>query len=227
MATRFYFNLTTAADVTPPTPLADWEHQETITTRKMELIADNSTLTSTAVNPDGAADLTDKDVLHRQYVSVPIAAQTFTGNVTAQIQVSEDNTRNNLFIAVAIRVISNDGTTVQNESLGVTRSTTTEAGTSPTNMTFPATSIGSYATASGDRILVELGLGGNAGAASGEHNGTMTWGTNASGGDLPVDETETGTTFRGWIEFSNTLQFVVPKLSGNNFSLLEQRRRRR
>ena len=67
-----------------------------------------------------------------------------------------------------------------------------------------------YTCIDGDRILLEIGLGGLPVATSGiqGHNGSIRWGCVASSGDLPVDETQTGTTYRPWVEFSGNLNFA-------------------
>ena len=209
MATRFYLVINTPADVTPPAVLAGWGHSVD-SVRKLVTTPDSSTLANIGYSPDASDHIIDTNACHRRCVSDPLAAQTLSGNITAQIQCLELRASNNMFLALAVRVISNDGTTVRNESLGVTRATSLEISTTLTNRTFPSTSIGSFACASGDRILIELGVGGLPTAVGGSpdgHNAQIRAGMNASSGDLPVNETETGTTFRGWIEFSNTFTF--------------------
>ncbi len=210
MATRFYFPDSQAAPVTPPAAGAEWEHVNA-QTRALLTVADSSALANTAYTPDGADDLTDKDALHRQYVSAALAAQTIgVQGITAQFQCFEANAANNLFLTFVIKVISNDGTTVQATILAITRDTSTElTTTTATNRNFPSVNTSSFACAAGDRILVEVGVGGLCAAAGGTqgHNATIRWGCSASSGDLPADDTETGTTFRPWLEFANTLTF--------------------
>jgi hypothetical protein len=210
MATRFYFPETEAAPVTPPGPGAEWEHINSLQ-RKAITVADSSTLTSTAYSPDAADDLTDKDAHHRQYVTDALAAQSVSGNLTGQFQCFESNAGNNLKLTVKLYVVSNDGSTAKETLLAITRATT-ELGTALANRTFQSVAITGATLEEGDRLVFEVGLGGlctSAGGVQG-HNGTIRWGCNASGGDLAVNETETGTTFRGWMELSGTLTFFVP-----------------
>jgi len=209
VATRFYIVLGMGADVTPPAVLAGWGHSAEIN-RKMLTIPNEDLLTNSAYSPDSADHFVDTSSMFSQYVSDALNAQTLSGNITAQIQCSEPRASNNQFLALAVRIISNDGTTIQNESLGITRATSLEISTTLTNRTFPSTSIGSFACASGDRILIEFGFGGLPTAAGGfpdGHNAVIRVGMNASSGDLPVNETTTTLSFRGWFEFSNTFTF--------------------
>lgn len=209
MVTRMYFPASQAAFVTPPSPGAEWEHNNGVS-RALLKTPDASALATTAYTPDAADDLTNRDAMHRQYVSPRLKAQTISGNVTAQFQCLEAHANNQLFITIVVKVISEDGTTVRSTLLAITRATSLEVATSLTNRTFPSTAMGSYACTDGDRLLVEVGLAGNVTTAAGGvqgHNGSIRWGCSASGGDLAVNETETGTTFRPWIEFSNTYTF--------------------
>lgn len=213
MATRFYFSEDLAAPVSPPAPGAEWEHVNSGVTRKALIAPDGSALTTTAYTPDAADDLTDRDSLHRQYVSDPLAAQTIgVQGITAQFQCSEANAANNLFLTVVLKVISNDGTTVRATILAITRDASTEISTTLTNRDFPSVNTSSYTCVAGDRILIEVGVGGLCTAAGGVqgHNASLRFGCSASGGDLPADDTDTTTTKRPWLEFANTLAFQQP-----------------
>jgi len=209
MATRFYFSDSEAAPVTPPAAGAEWEHNNGVT-RNLRLSPDGTALATTAYAPDAADDLTDRDSLHRRYVSAPLAAQTVSGNVKAQFQCLEEFNNCNLFLTLKLTVISNDGSTTRATLLAITRDTTNELALSLTNRNFPSTALTSYACADGDRILVEVGLGGNITSGTGGvigHNGSIRWGCVASSGDLPEDDTQTGTTYRPWLEISTNLLF--------------------
>lgn len=226
MATRFYFPATQAAPVTPPAASAtDWEHVQG-TTRALLTTPDSSTLTSLAYAPDAADHLVDGDSCHRQYVSDALAAQTLDGNVKAQFQCLEGNAANNQFVTLKITVISNDGTTENAVLLAITRDTVDELATTLTNRNFPSTALTSYACASGDRLCVEVGTGGLPTAAGGTngHNATIRWGCNASSGDLPEDDAETATTYRPWIEFSNTYSFGTQSQSPRTMQQARHRR---
>ena len=214
MATRLYFPETLAAPVTPPAASggAEWEHNNAVT-RWLLREPDGSALTTTAYTPDAADDLTNRDSMHRQYVSDPLGLQALSGNVKAQLQVLEAHANNELRIAIKILVCSYDGTSTRATLLALTRGTN-EANTTLRNLTFQSVALSSYTVVNpGDRLVVEVGLGGNVTTASGGvqgHNGSIRFGCSASSGDLPENETEVGTTFRGWIEFANTFEFWMP-----------------
>lgn len=211
MPTRLWFPDALAAPVTPPAPSggAEWEHINSVQ-RYLLRRPDDSALATTAYTPDAADDLTNRDACHRQYVSERLRAQTLNGNVKAQWQCSETFANDNLFLSLKILVCSADGSTTRATLLALTRATSLELATSLTNRTFPSTALSSYACALGDRLVVEVGVGGNISSGTGGtigHNASIRWGCVASSGDLPEDESTTATTWRAWLEFSNTFLF--------------------
>ncbi len=206
-ATRFYFPANAAAAVNP-TDSAEWEHTAGIA-RRAVTTPDASALITEDYSPDAADHLVDGDALFRQYVSDPVAVQTIGAqSVTGQFQTIENNAANNISITVKLFVVSNDGATIKETLLAITRDAT-ESATALTNRTWSGGTTTSANVEDGDRIVLEIGQGGTPTGAGGVqgHNGDIRWGNSASGGDLPVDDTETGTTFRGWIEFANTITF--------------------
>jgi hypothetical protein len=209
MATRFYFPDALAADLSP-TIGSEWEHQNVVR-RALLLAPDTSALATTAYTPDTADHLVDQDAHHRQYVSAPIAAQTVSGNVKAQFQCLEANAGNNLFLTVKVFVCGSDGATKET-LLAITRDPTLEVGTALTNRTFSSIALASATVEEGDRVVVEVGLGGTPTASGGTqgHNGSLRWGCSAAGGDLPENDTDTGTTLRPWIEFDDDIVFLQP-----------------
>lgn len=212
MATRVYFPNIGLPPVDPPAPVGtDWEHANS-NTKSLLTSPDTTALNTIAYTPDAADDLTNKDAMHRQYVSEPLKAQTLSGNVKAQFQCLETLANNNLFLTLKILVCSNDGTTTQATLLAITRDTTNELAVTLTNRNFPSTALSSFTCADGDRLVIEVGLGGNISSGAGGtvgHNGSIRWGCDASSGDLPEDDTETGTTFRPWLEFANSIKWLV------------------
>lgn len=213
MPTRFYFPADEAAAVSP-TISAEWEHVNTLR-RRLLTTPDSSALITVDYSPDGADHLVDGDAHHRQYVSDPLLGQTIAAQVvSSQFQCIENNAGNNLFFTVKLFVCSNDGTTIKETLLAITRDAI-ECATALTNRAFSATTTAATIE-DGDRIVVELGLGGTPSAAAGVqgHNGDLRWGCDASGGDLPVDDTSTGTTLRPWLEFANALTFLDTEMTG-------------
>ena len=213
MATRLYFPETEPAPVTPPAPTADWDHVNAVS-REALTAPDTSALTTTNYTPDASDHLVNGDALHRQYVTAPLADQTVEGTVTAQLQCLEAHANNNLFLTMKIYVISFDGVTTKEALLPITRATSLEVATALTNRTFPSTALTLATLERGDRLCIEVGLAGTPAATSGVqgHNGSLRFGCSAAGGDLAVNETDTGTTVRPWIEFSANLAFDLPAL---------------
>jgi hypothetical protein len=208
MATRFYFPLTEAAAVSPTISGTDWGHIEATPIRCRLLITtpDASTLTDVANAPDSADHIADVNSLHRQYVSDPLGAQQLSGTVKAQLQASELHVSNNLQLTIKIYVVDQAGTTQKETLLAITRRGT-EATTAMRNTSFASIAIATVDIEVNDRIVVEVGLGGlpTSGGGTNRHNGSLRWGGTATGGDLAENETEAGTTFRPWIEFSDTI----------------------
>src|SRR3990167_3389347 len=160
MATRYYL----PSSGTPPLASApafdaDWE-DTTIGARLPMPTAKTSTAMTTVsfLDNNGA----DKDILFRQYQSVPIAAQTITSQtVKFQIRGTMTSAGDAMFTSIGIRVVSNNGSTVTGTILSVTRDDTLlPAPTALTNRQFTATT--TQVTANeGDRIVVEIGIGGD------------------------------------------------------------------
>lgn len=213
MATRCYFPLTRAADVSPTVSGTDWEHIEASPVRRALALdsSDDSTLTDVAITFDAADHLVNGDAHFRQYVSEPLPAQSLAGNIKAQLQCLEAHANNNLFLTLKVYVVSADGSSVTGTLLAITRDAV-EVATSLTNRQFGSTALSSVSLAANDRLVVEVGLGGTPTATGGVqgHNGTVRFGGSASGGDLAENDTETGTTFRPWIEFSQTIVRYQP-----------------
>ena len=156
---------------------------------------------------------------HRQYVSGPLSAQTISGSVKAQFQALEAHANNNLNLTLKIWVCTNDGTGQRGSNLLDRTSKGTEPTTALRNTAFSTQALtNSVAVQAGDRLVVEVGFNGTPTATSGTqgHNASLRFGETASGGDLPENETEAGTTFRPWIEFTSdiTLDTTITPQTG-------------
>lgn len=210
MPTRLFFPETEAAAVSPAidTGAGNWDGHVNTVRRRLRQTADSSALSTVAYTPDAADHAGDLNAHHRQCVGDVMPAQTFAAQtVKAQLQILEAHANNNLFLALRILVVSEDGATVLGTLLALTRDNT-EPGTALINRQFSATTSEVTTTQPG-RLVVEVGLGGSPGGGGGVqgHNGSIRWGGSASSGDLPEDDTQTGTTYRPWIEFANVLEF--------------------
>lgn len=210
MATRFRLtNDDTDPSVTPAQQ--SYTHARTGTPQYRQLkLVDTSALATTAYTPDGADDITAGDSVHSSYVSDAMpAGVTFTSGATIKmaIQGLEPNTSCNQNLQVWIGIYDSAGTTLQ-RTLRSKAAHATEFATALTNRFFTTTQSGAtYTTASGDRLVVEIGCVGTPVAAGGVqgHNCSLRFGGNGAGGDLPENDTETGTTFNPWIEFASTI----------------------
>lgn len=205
MATRWYFPSTGDAAISPAVDAA-WEVEgggtgTAFARNKLVTTKIASAMTTLTIN-DSNTD--DQDIVMRQYVSDPIAAQTIAAQaIELQMRVSETSASNNMFLTLGIRVVSNDGTSVRGTILAVTRDNT-EAATSLTNRRLTATSTEVIAQG-GDRLVVEIGMGGNPLLATDQHDSSLRIG-DADAADLPEDDTDT-TDKNPWLEFPNNISF--------------------
>jgi len=177
------------------------------------LTSDASALTTTARDPDAGDHSADGDTEHCQFVSEPLAAQTFTAGDAFDyaIQGFENNANNTLFVRVFIGLVSNDGTS----ALATLRSKANDDVeldvSAIENRYYAGTLSGGYTCAGGERLVIEFSLSGFPGAGGGVqgHNGSLRWGGDGASGDLPENNTSTSTTSNPWIEFANTITFAA------------------
>jgi hypothetical protein len=212
MATRFYFPNTGNTSGLTPAISAEWEHQQA---NRLNLVTtpDASALGTFSYNPDASDHIFDYDSHHGQFISAALAAQTIQAQtVTAQFQCLESHASDNLRLTIKIFSIDSAGA-VKDVLLAITR-----AGTEPTtalrNTSFSATTT-ARTVVDGDRLVLEIGLGGlpTSGGGTNCHNGSIRYGCSASSGDLPVNETEAGLTFRPWLNFAtDTISFSGPSV---------------
>lgn len=206
MATRFYLRATAETVGISPAADAAWE-DTSILARCVLRTAKSSDAMTTVAFAD--ADSTDKDVVFRQYVSEELAVgQTITGSqaLKAQCRVVETDSANRMFLTFGVRVINTTGPTVNKTVLVVTRDAV-EAATTLTNRQFTATSAATnYTTVAGDRIVVEIGSGGDPDLTK-SHSSSLRLG-DADAADLPENDTDT-TDKNPWIEFTDTWTFGV------------------
>jgi hypothetical protein len=209
VATRFYLRQTAESTAISPTPDAGWED----VTAVARAVARTGGLTSDPMATASFADATntDKDVLLRQYVSAPlVAGQTVTGSqaLRAQVRCQERIAGNNLFLTVGIRVIAANGTTVQKTVAAVTRDATEIDNAALTNRAWTATSAATnYTTVAGDRLVIELGAGGDpANTGGADHDFDLRLG-DAAASDLAEDDSSTADN-KPWVQLTDTLTFV-------------------
>ncbi|MEN9287181.1 MAG: hypothetical protein RIS39_1173 [Actinomycetota bacterium] len=208
MTTRFYLRNTSETTDISPSPDSGWEDTSNLVRAKAHTVSTGDAMATVSAPDDG--DDTDLDVILRQYVSFELAAgQTITGSqaIKAQVRAQEPDSSNNIFVALGIRVIKADGVTLNKLVLSVTRDNTELATSALTNRQFTATSAATnYTTQLGDRLVIEIGGGGNPGA-TGVHEFSLRLG-DAAGSDLAEDDSST-TDNRPWVELADTLTFIT------------------
>lgn len=206
MPTRFYFPGASAG--TPgvsPAYDSEWEHTSSAARRKLSSTKISSVNDTSYISETSSSS--PYDILFRQYISEPLAAQTISGTVKGQWRVREDLAAADMCRALVIKVVSGDGGTVRGTLLShFPGSLTSEYATSLTNRKFPPeTTLTEVTAQAGDLLVIEIGTRAfNASTTpyySYWHNMDDT-----SVSDLPEDETTT-TNLCNWIEFSQTLQF--------------------
>lgn len=204
VATRLYLPSTGTPDISPAFD-SGWDKTANAVRRPAD-IARSSTAMATGADLTGSATA-NYDVLHYQYVYGPIGTQTISGNVTAQILVTEDDPTYNLKTQLGIRVVASDGVTVRGTLLAL-GTYGNEWNNSLTNRTFPSTALTSVDAVDGDYIVIELGYRQTAAVL-----GSGGWRVGDNGtSDLPEDETTTDTTLNPWIEFST---YIVPQITAD------------
>lgn len=206
---RHYFDSTAPPFVAPPAPEVGWDHFEQGVTRRLNVVKRNSAFVTQQTTYDTADDLPDKNALHRQYVSGPLEAQSIPAQaVKVQIRAAEDDAKNNLFVTVKIYLITSSGQAVGGGTILAIGRDDVEVDTVLTNRAVVRTTSAVTASA-GDRLCVEIGLGGDPGPAAGgqqDHDGSLRFGE-AGGSDLPQDDSSTSD-LDPWIEFLVGLQFA-------------------
>jgi hypothetical protein len=218
------------ASGTPLVSPAFQSYSHAMTTRHRLLLADSSTLANLAVAPDAADHLAAGDVGVRQFVSPPLKGGPVFSNGGAfkySVQAFEDNAGNNLQVQIFIAIVSYDGTSaVQTIRSKVAEGN--EVNTSLRNVNFSGTFSAGHTLVQGQRIVAEFSFTGTPSASGGVqgHNGSLRFGSSGGSGDLPENDTETGTGFNPWLELttdvaieflSEAKQFLYPQAYRRSF----------
>ena len=209
MATRFRFPSSGTSPISPA--LQTYTHTPTTRRFFLRTVDDaNSALSTVTEAPDAADHIAAGDLFIAQFISDPLAEQTFTSGDAFKLalQTLEANAGNNLFLQIWMGIYTGSGGTLQSTIRSKVLDGT-EVATTLTNRIFNSTLSATYACLKGERLVVELSLSGTPTATGGVqgHNGSIRLGSNGAGGDLAENDTETGTTFNPWIEFANTIVF--------------------
>jgi hypothetical protein len=216
MATKFYLPASGTAGQDPAWS-ASWYNATGFTAAKLKAVTTkiNSGLVTKSLTE---ADITDRHFASGMWISEPLSAQTIAGGtvITCSIRCSEDNAKNNLSLHWQIRLLQSDGTTYRGNVIAFTDDTT-EAYTSLRSLTgsvtLAASPGGDVTVGVGDRLVIEMGIGGDPASGGGSHNSTMSIGETSAGADLDASDADTGED-NPWVNFSNSLTF-----SGTNMQV--------
>ena len=155
------------------------------------------------------------DVLVRQYVFAPMAAQRIGGAVKAMVRCMESATTADMRAQMAIRVVSGDGLIARGTLLGrTTTGLVSEWGTALAARKFPPGFTGAGVAVTpvtcqeGDRLVVEVGCRAHNTTTS-SRAGTVQFGDPTTAGDLAEAETAQSA-LCPWVEFSQNLLWRFP-----------------
>jgi hypothetical protein len=223
--TRFYLPSTTVADASPAFS-ATWNTTSGGLRRKAVTTASSTADATHTIDPFTAT--TPELTLFRQYVSDPIDAQTLSpgGAWTAkgQIRCVEETTGVNAGLAIGIRVVSNDGSTVRGTLLDVTAADALGTLECDADATFAALEnrqfvdaaetavleLAEVVASAGDRIVIEIGIRDT--STSTATGAALSFGDDGTG-DLGENSTDTTAT-NPWVQLSGTVAFQSAASNG-------------
>lgn len=211
MATIFYLPSTGDAPITNVTPQSGWTKSSIIRLPTYTTKQSTSLSLRTVAWPDTASG----DWIWWQFVSPPVdGIYTLTGTFSIAIgKCAETSASGNANISCAVTVVSNDGNTSRGQPLNVSRGSTEfpTIGSGPLSRTRNGTALTltNISTVAGDRIIIEIGVGGTSPAVQ---NIQMQIGdNNASDYNYTAgDATDKNDTF----QLSTTLGFSAETLAG-------------
>lgn len=205
--TRLYLPSSGAAAVSPAFD-AGWEDVASASPARRPLKAVPSATAMTTVSFTDL-DATDRDVLMYQGVSLPLSgAQTIVAqNVQLAVLGSEVLLSGDEFIAWTVKVFSKDGGTLRGTLVSMGRDDV-ELATALTCRNVAGAG-GAVSALDGDRIVLEVGVGGDPLVA---HDSSIRVG-DAAASDLPYDDVTT-TDSNPFVQFSQALVFGLETAAG-------------
>jgi hypothetical protein len=204
VASRWYFSAAGTIAGVEPAYDAGWNYA-TEASRRALLAAKSASESLTIGTQIGPwSNTAGQTALDRQYISEPLKAQTISGTFKGQVMTREYATTDNVDrLFVAVKVVSNDGTTVRATLFARANATTTVEfinNVSHRNKRIAdGDALSSYDCIDGDRLLIEIGYSNSTAGTTPE--ASARWGAPTGTNDLPENETQT-TAGVGWIEFS-------------------------
>lgn len=213
--TRLWFPSTGTAAVSPAFDVG-WEDTASASPARRPLQTTASGTAMTTVSFTDASEV-DRDILMYQGVSLPLdGAQTIDAqSIRVAIRARETLDDNQCFMTWLVKVFSNDGTALRGTIVAIGRDDT-ELDAITLTSRYLSASGGSVAALDGDRIVVELGVGGDPIIGTEGHSSSIRVGDVAAS-ELPYDDSMT-TDLNPFIQFAQTLLFgsevVVSGLRG-------------
>lgn len=194
MSTKLYFQSTASSPITPAVS-SSWDYSISAFARYPTSIT-KASQAMTFISLDGNGDASDNDYCFGQWISGALAAQTIGGTdvyVKIQMRCMEEAARVNAFLTATVRILSGDGTTVRGTVCALTRDNTEMVATTnealATNRAWAISSTTAVSAQEGDRIVIEVGSGGDPSSGSGgnSHDSDICVG-DASSTDLTIDD---------------------------------------
>lgn len=209
MATRFYVHESASSGISVSPSATDWAHNGLFVNRRLDTTPDAVSNAILSVAYDASLHAVDQNALIVAAVSGPLVAQTIAAQtIKFAIQASETRASNNLFLTWKVYLVTNSGAVVPGGTILDVRRDGLEINVSTLQNRTDSATTTSVSASLGNRIVIELGIGGLPAAVNGGHNGSIQIGE-ADTVDLPENDTSTGGA-RSWIEFANTLSFATP-----------------
>lgn len=210
MASRFRFPSSGASPTPSQAFRGGWTQTGSASRLPLEYGARGNTGSNTSSN-GGGTDQALETLLRAQWVSAQLYGQTISvQTVKAQFQGNEDNLLNDLFLYIYVGVCDSTGSILRGTVVTLTADNLELNLTTSQNRSFSAT-CSSVAMQDGDRIVVEVGHGGD-NQAGGSHTGAVKIGVNSAGTDLAEDDTDvTASNVDPWLEFvTDTFLIFTP-----------------
>jgi hypothetical protein len=208
MATRFYLH-NVAAPYTPATIRGAWDATASAVTKALDT-AKRPTSAITYVSIAETSTTDEWDVLLGRFVSGPLKAATIgTGTVDVMLGVYQNSLSANDHYHLHIFVTAGDSDTVRGtllsdyrEAAGVNEWTNSLSANGKALNS--AQALSSVAVSDGDRIVVEIGYTARNTSAT-SYNGRLYYGAGSDGQAGDLTASGDGSTFRGYIQFSEDL----------------------
>ena len=201
MATKLYLPSTGVALVDPAWSVS-WYNATSASAAKLKAVT--TRIASSMVTKSMTdTDVTDRHFAFGMWVTEKLIAQAIAAQtLTCSIKCRETSTSNNMKLHWIVRLLHDDGTF--GSSIIAFRDQTVEVSITA-NSRFDTLTTNAVTALNGDRIIIEMGLGGDPGSGA-SHDSSMIIGDD-SATDLNAASNDTGIR-NPWVNFANTLTFM-------------------